>query len=370
MGQKQERKTVPGVGRRFWMSFTDPTSPAFRLVTLINYFPDYISFRVKLMRSTYGQIIPNGGFYNRKFVAPYLASFFSPRQRLTIQSHLCDALERAFSPSAIRRLEAGWKLWSCRDEGHEQSVSLSFAKRTVLEGDLTLEHSLDGQVLHRLTFAFVPGDLLKISSQQILFIGGSQGLRHATERMRTAARQNGEISPVTMTLIAARAICTVMGIEHLYGVRAAYQSVVYCNGSAAERSYDRVWQAHGGQEQETCFVLSVEDSESIDKPVCGKNRSRTRRKRRLKNEILDQIRLNLMELKSDTEVLREPSLMSIRQAEPEHLRHGNIIVGTGETEPIHVKTLFRSLKRKIGPHIAAGIAPNYSRIDLLAEEEG
>lgn len=275
---------------------------ASRAITLARHFLPYMSFYKKFLASGYGQVVPRDqGLYNRKFLTPYLATFLTTAERLIIQGNLCDVLDRTFpSQNLMHQLRRGIVLWQSSDGGASQSVTLKIAERTVIEGDLLLEHHLDGLSLHKLSFAFVPGRILNKACPQVLFIGGSQGLHSSAEQVRHAAKANGEITPANMLIIAMRALGLALGIDHICGVRARCQPVVSDRPEARVSVYDDLWLMNGGVGKPNYYVMPVDTSHDLTKDVEGKNRSRTRRKRRLRQGLTEAIADHARTILADT----------------------------------------------------------------------
>ncbi len=283
----------PAIGGPRWgapfRTLANPEHRAWRLVTLTRSLPEYCLYLARLKTSQYGRIIPKGDpFFDRKFVTPYLATFFTAAQRLKIQSHLCDVLDRAFCPvSFMPHLRDGIVVWRDMQNGDEQTVTLRLPVRTMLEGDLTLDYRLNGEMLYRFSLAFVPGYLLGLADQQVAFIGGSQGVHGTAETARRAAKLNGEINAPAMLMIALRAICRTLDIGTICGVTAACQPVIHDAGDHHVSVYDGLWDKHHGIGRDGYYMMPVEPEESDE--VEGANKSRTRRKRRRKQALTDRI---------------------------------------------------------------------------------
>ena len=274
----------------------DPNGRAWRLATLASSLPSYLRFYARLKSSRYGAVIPAGDpFFERKFVTPYLASFLSPRDRLAIQNHLCRLIDDAFDPVRFTaKLRDGIVLWTQAGEGRVVSIVLRLPQRTMLEGDLTVEVQLDGQMLHRMSFGFVPGGVLGRPEATILFIGGSQGVHGTREQARQAAKIVGEINPPNLLMIALRALATGLDMTVMAGVAAACQSVVGRAETASLGVYDDLWCANHGEDHGRYFVMPVHTPE--DGEIEGANRSRTRRKRRLRQALLEAMTDTVMTL--------------------------------------------------------------------------
>ena len=261
---------------------------AYRVATLATHLPSYALYYLRLKQSRYGRLIPKGDpFFDRKFVTPYLALSLSARERLRIQTHLFETLETRFSDSDfVERLKSGVVLWRAATEAGEQTVRLRLPVRTMLEGDLLLEHALDGETLYRLSFAFVPAGIL--GRRDTVVIGGSQGVHGTGLLTRTAAKANGEINAAATLMIALRALCQALGIDDIHGVRADNQPVVHARADHNLGAYDTLWSQHGGVAQGGFYVMDAQLSDTSQGLDSG-HKSRTRRKRRLKQTILAEI---------------------------------------------------------------------------------
>jgi len=289
VGQPGGMAPARGRAAHVFDRIADPNGRAWRLVILASTLPSYLRYYVRLKSSRYGAVVPAGDpFFERKFVTPYLASFLTPRQRLDIQTHLCRVLDADFDPQGFTaRLPHGIELWTLAGDGRRLSIVLRLPQRTMLEGDLTLEVQLDGQMLHRMSFAFVPGSVLGLAETNLIFVGGSQGVHGTRELARHAAKLAGEINPPNLLLIALRALGTALGLTTIAGVAAACQAVVGRAETASLGAYDELWRANHGRACDGYFAMPVDAPEN--EAIEGANRSRTRRKRRLRQAFLQEM---------------------------------------------------------------------------------
>lgn len=268
--------------------FLNKEHKAYRVATLATHLPSYAVYYLRLKQSRYGRMIPQGDpFFERKFVTPYLAMSLTARERLRIQTHLFETLETRFGDGDfIERLKTGIVLWRATTEAGEQTVTLSLPVRTMLEGDLLLEHAIDGTTLYRFSFAVVPAGIL--GPRESAVIGGSQGTHGTGLLTRTAAKANGEINPAATLMVALRALCQALGINDIYGVQAHNQPVVYAKADHNLGAYDTLWSQHGGVPRSGFHVMDAQLSDTQQSLDSG-HKSRTRRKRRLKQAIFAEI---------------------------------------------------------------------------------
>ncbi len=275
-------------GRSPFSVFQNPEHRAYRVATMATHLPSYALYYLRLKQSRYGRLIPKGDpFFERKFVTPYLAMSLTARERLRIQTHLFETLEHRFTGADfLDRLKAGIVLWRATTEAGEQTVTLSLPVRTMLEGDLLLEHAVDGTTLYRFSFAFVPAGVM--GPRETMVVGGSQGVHGTGLLTRSAAKANGEINPAATLMIALRALCQAMGIDDIHGVRADNQPVVHAKADHNLGAYDTLWAQHGGVPSAGFYVMEAQLSDASQSLDSG-HKSRTRRKRRLKQAILSDI---------------------------------------------------------------------------------
>ena len=271
----------------------NPERRLWRLVTLAGSLPQYVRYFVQLKNSRYGTVIPAGDpFFERKFVTPYLATFFSATERLEIQSHLCTVIDYSFDARLFTdRLRDGLCVWSLTEADDRLDIRLRLPERTMLEGDLTLEVRLNDTMLHRMSFAFVPGRLLGLAQHHVLFIGGSQGVAGTAEQARRAAKMAGEVNAPNLLLLCLRALGQCLDIDAIAGVCASSQPVVHRTPQAQMGVYDNLWQANHGDLRSGFYLMSSELAEGGE--VLAANKSRTRRKRRLRQAQLADMKTNL-----------------------------------------------------------------------------
>ncbi len=227
-----------------------------------------------------------------KFVGSYLARFFSTEDRLRILTNHFQFFQDRFGDSSNRIFPLhGLTVWSKTVGTDLFSISMSLPGRAFMEGDMCLVFSMNESVLHTMSFSFVPGEMLGVDSHQAIFIGGSQGSRAEPGMHRHAAKSNGEICPATMLLLALQALARALGIGDLVGVSSKDHSTRYITDAPSDyqSAYDDFWQTNGGERGERGYRMSAAIS---DKPItlaASSHRSRARRKRARKQELIDEI---------------------------------------------------------------------------------
>lgn len=190
---------------------------------------------------------------------------------------------------APHEIASGITIWSKNAEGGNIRVCLEYAERTRREGELALVFFYNAIKLHTMTFSFFPGDILGFGAGAALFIGGNQGEKNCGTTTRIATKLNDEISPAAMLLIAAQAMGIAIKADSIVGVSAKslVRGGIVGNIQQYRSSYDELWTVSGGRcFNGKAFILPFDETEL---PILSKNRSRTRRKRTIKNGIRSEI---------------------------------------------------------------------------------
>ena len=164
-----------------------------------------------------------------------------------------------------------------------------------MEGELQLKFSFRSD-LYFLTFLFARGRTFKTLPGWLLFIGGAQGAFARRADMREAAKLNGEISPVTMLLIAIRELANVLSLN---GVMVVAEDEQVAMGYAPERiklNYRELWTDAGGVRDGQFYHLPSRAGEKPLSETPSTHRARTRRKRAAKQEIREAIEARIKKL--------------------------------------------------------------------------
>jgi uncharacterized protein VirK/YbjX len=227
-----------------------------------------------------------------KFVGSYLAKFLSTEDRLRILTNHFQFFQDHFADSSNRVFPLhGLPVWSRTVGTDVFSIKMTLPGMVFMEGDMCLLFSMNESLLHTMSFSFVPGELLGVDSHQAIFIGGSQGSRAEPGMHRVAAKSNGEISPATMLLLNLQALARALGIDDLVGVSAKDHSNRYISSAPSIYlpAYDDFWQTNGGELRNSGYRMSAAIS---DKPITlatSSHRTRARRKRARKQELMDEM---------------------------------------------------------------------------------
>ncbi len=261
------------------------------------YFYQFRRFYKKIALSKFGNVLNKvtpdvKKRIEQKFTRAYLATFISLEQRIIFNSSHYHYIDEHLTDSFFRQINKGIVLWGmdCDTDAHQ--IVLTIPHGTSAEGDLLLEYRFNNKVLHQLTFSFIEGQLMGMEQKQLVFIGGSQGRLGKSESIRIASKQNREISPSTALVIALKAISKTLAIENITGVKAEHH--ISMQGDPClkgQHSYNQLWLKNYGIETALFYVMPTHASPSESEPVAGSHASRTRRKRKNRQNLLTVIEL-------------------------------------------------------------------------------
>jgi len=232
---------------------------------------------------------PNAAFRFR-YLHPYLSTSFCIDSRAAILANHYNFINDNMAKNFMNNvLEGPIVLWEERRGADLFTISLVFSYY-YNEGDLALIFQLNHTRLFNITFSIVPAGIIKIPAAQVLFIGCIHG-KSCFDLIKYATKALNDISPATMLLTAARGIATALQIEYIAGISCkdqiatAWAPISFC--------YDEFWISNGAEKiNEGLFLLP---SMLKDKPlglIKINHRSRTKRKRQFKYNLLTQVSRN------------------------------------------------------------------------------
>lgn len=266
------------------------------------YWGDFHKLRETILNGYQKQLLVDNPVILYKFLGCYLATCFSTKDRLDILLNHYSYMNRfLMSEKLCAALPGKIILWHNTVENIGYSVALTVPDLTFFEGELVIEFIMDNQVLYRLSFAIVPGNLVGLSSVQTLLIGGSQGTANTAIQARQAAKANNEISPAATLIIALKALGKVMNISTITGVSSRCQctDTININPSEHYSTYDSLWEASGGIMSGDFFTFPIKIYEKNIELVPRHHRTRTRKKRQQKQALFDNLHSNLQIIFAD-----------------------------------------------------------------------
>ncbi|UOA07272.1 DUF535 family protein [Methylobacter sp. S3L5C] len=283
------------VNNAIWLSLTKWKNRTLRIGIRVYYFYQFSVFYRKLCASKFSvvlnEVTPSvRKKIKRKFSFPYLTSFLLLEHRINIYSRHYDFIDKNLNDNFFIHLNKGIVVWELESECDAHQILLKVPEKTSSEGDLLLEYHFNKNLIYQLTFSFVDGKLMEMNDEQMILIGGSQGLRGSSELIRAASKKNNEICPATALVIALKAITQALDIKTILGLKAQYH--VSIKGSSATKGhygYDDLWVKNYGEESPFFYVMPTSASKDGSESVSGNHHSRTRRRRRKKEEMMNII---------------------------------------------------------------------------------
>lgn len=194
-------------------------------------------------------LAPAAGLIEWKYLGDYLGRQFDADARCSIIGrHYRFLLDRLDGSAAAH--------WALRSTLWESASEVSGAVRRIIhrpatlapmEGECELVFTADDEVLATLTFTVLAGGIGTMPCRTALSIGGLQGALAARSAIRAAARENGEIAPAAMLLIAARSLAEALDVEMLAGISNSDHIARIYAGDAMRFDYDQLWTDLGGE---------------------------------------------------------------------------------------------------------------------------
>ncbi|MBV9747223.1 MAG: DUF535 family protein, partial [Acetobacteraceae bacterium] len=230
-----------------------------------------------------------------KYLGEYLAGDLSTADRARLIGSHYRFLLRRLPEEALRRAWArGLRLWERQVGEDAYVIRLAQSTFSAMEGETQLSFFRNEARLFTLTFALVGGRALGLAYDSAMFIGGMQGGYQCRHTNRLAARDNGEIAPSAMVVIAARAVAQMLGIDQIAAVSSGRQAAAAYAGGKIRFSYDDHWRQLGSDRFTNGFFLVDPSpaSRNLDH-LSPAHRARARRKARLKNALAAEMQHNL-----------------------------------------------------------------------------
>lgn len=226
-----------------------------------------------------------------KYLHKYLALSFDTDSRSSILANHYQFLSRVVAIDFIDRICRGYiHLWEGEIEENKYAISLTYPENE--EGELFLIFTENASRLFTLSFTIAPGKLLNVKDDQVIFIGRLQGVPSRKDAIRHASKSFHDACPASLLLAAVRGVAAALDISNMVGVSARNQ---VCGdrlslSRSSKSSYDEFYVSVGGQKlNEEFYYLSVTPNEKPISLIKNNHRSRVKRKREIKNRLLEQV---------------------------------------------------------------------------------
>lgn len=228
-----------------------------------------------------------------KYLHKYLARSFNIHTRSAILASHYDFLNNRTTIGFMDSICQGVvPLWEEKKEENLYGIGLTYPNNE--EGELLLIFTENGSPIFTLAFTIAPGRLLNVPDDQVVFIGRLQGVVDKREAIRYASKSFHDLTPSALLMCAIRGIAVSLNITGIVGV--SLQNQVTLRGvpfhATAASSYDEFWVAAGGEKlNEQIYYLPVAQTERAISSIKNNHRSRVKRKRQIKNSLIEQVSL-------------------------------------------------------------------------------
>lgn len=264
----------------------------FLAITLLHKLPEHMAVAQSLALPRTRELVKHHPKSAFKYLRKYLARSFDIHSRSAILANHYQFLNARVKPDFIGRICRGKiMLWEDEADGHRYGIGLTYPKNE--EGELFLTFSEDDAPLFTLSFTFAPGKILGLADEQVAFIGRLQGVANSRDPIKRATKSFHDLAPAALLLDAVRAIAASMNVTGLVGVSARNQ-ICLCHSrrNSASSAYDDFWiSADASKIGELGYYLPAVLVEKPLSSVKNNHRSRVKRKRLFRSELVQQISL-------------------------------------------------------------------------------
>jgi uncharacterized protein VirK/YbjX len=232
-----------------------------------------------------------------KYLGDHLALSLSPPQRRRALTGHYATLPSVLHPGVQDELRNGILIWQkeLSNDSPPLSIVLESSALAPMEGELQLRFSFKSD-LYVMTFLLAPGEVFDMDCENVLFIGGIQGLINSREEMREAAKSNGEISPAAMLILAIQALGSVMRVGELLAIGEDDQISMGYSRQNISFDYGRFWTEAGGVPRGRHYGIPLETPQKPLSEISISHRARTKRKREAKRLIREAIENRFQQL--------------------------------------------------------------------------
>lgn len=235
-----------------------------------------------------------------KYVGLYLDSRIDVETRRELIGNHYQWMIATFRPALFsRNISTSIAVWSSVDKaGEEYSIILRPSTTCPMEGELELVFQDSKGPLAFLTFLIVSGPRFGVGSGLAILIGGVQGEYGRREDFRSAAKNNGEITPINLLIIAIKALAHTSGAASLLGMPDEGQIARRYADHLMHFNYNHTWLELGGEPASSGYFaldLHKTPARSLDH-LSSAHRARARRKIKRKEDLQEQMRERFTEL--------------------------------------------------------------------------
>lgn len=225
-----------------------------------------------------------------KHLGCYLSPSFSTCERIAILRRTYEVLAHRTRGLPHLDLPRRRRVWTCPDAELDLAVWIGPPTSTPMEGELAFVFTAQGATIYTLTLSIAPGRLVGVPDDEVILIGGLQGVVGARAAIRQAAKALGEVAPQDVLLLTARAFAQVLGVEGVVGIGSQLH-VSHDAGDESGVDYDDLWTRKDAIRTSRGFFLLPPTGavSSKGEQSSSAHRSRAKRKRALKGRLQSEI---------------------------------------------------------------------------------
>lgn len=205
--------------------------------------------------------------------------------RLRCLAHHVRTEERAGSPRYLAEVYGGQGLvlWTHEHNQMLCQMVLRSVPKSRHEGLLSVELEVDGEVLHVMSLAWVPGAELQLAptgTTTVALLTRNQSLRPRGETMATYRKVYPQVAAHYLCLAAVHGIVRWHGQSQLAAVPHERQ-IAYCRShhEGFVHSYSGLWESLGGQRRGRAYLMPLALPWPALDEVSAKHRGRARARR-------------------------------------------------------------------------------------------
>lgn len=223
-----------------------------------------------------------------KYVIPnYLARSFTIAQRATCFLHHYRRIHAALSESLLLEILRGEvAVHEIAKGGHRFAVTIGLPKPPFdKEGELSFNLRINGKKVFELSFAIVPGWVVRSGAAEVLLVTRLQGSLECRPQLRLLRKHLHEYSPKKLLLCALHGFASAFGVDEFVAVCATNQKSYEKHLAAGlERCYDGFFANIGMTKTAAGFYHCSTLIEG--KPLAslkGRNRSQARKRQAMRH---------------------------------------------------------------------------------------
>jgi uncharacterized protein VirK/YbjX len=177
-------------------------------------------------------------------------------------------------------------IWEEQRDEDVFAITLGYPRLAGFEGELSLSLRLNSTFVQMATVVIVPGRVVGVASEQVLFITQVQGAKDVA-LMRYATKVLHDITPAVLLINATYGMAAALGISCAVGISTERQL-----GAGAKQYFDYniFWEQFAGEPlASNLYWLPMPTPEKPLEQVKSNHRSRTLRKRQFKQAVREQV---------------------------------------------------------------------------------